>query len=1058
MSDCSSIHSQSVTIVPPLVPLLPKDDSSIYNEYFHITKEYKQKYGDQTVLLMQVGSFFEIYGLKEYDFQTIETISQICQFNISEKKAIYNNHTILMAGFPDYRIDKYLQKLTEGGYSVVVFVQEKNEKNTKRIFHSVHSVGTFISYETENNSQITNNVMCVWMEKIHSVLTKNTPQFVCGISVINIFTGKSSIFQYQIPYLNNPSTFDELERSVSIYSPSEIILISPFQNKEIDTIIQYSGIKTNLIHKVDTTDEKNTVIQNCMKQKYIKEMLSNSYTDDIYNGCMEFNNNEIATQSFCYLLDFIKNHNPNLIRKIDLPEFNNTSNRVLLLNHTIKQLNIIDDDTNNGSSSGILSSVLTFLNKCCCSMGKRRLKKQLLNPTFCEEWLNTEYSMIDLLRTSHYEMVAPFRKLLSQIKDIEKICRQIVIKKIYPSSIFQLCHSIQIIQQMNVCFMEMTDIQKYLCEEFCKEDYTDYIDNSCFQIIQSISSFLLLDKCKGVHSVQNFEENIICSGVSEKLDELIKKNKDNETIFCLIREHLNQLLNENEKTKDIEYVKEHITEKSGKSLVITKKRGNTLKNILSKMSNKVGSQEPFLKITEEIKIHLKDIKIIHSTTSNDEISFPLMDTIIKELMYSKEKRNKEISILYASFIEELEKYWLQPMEHLSTFISKLDVLVCKTYISKEYNYCKPSIVNDATCSYVEATDLRHILIEHINTNELYVPNDCSIGKDETKGVLLLGINMAGKSSYIKSIGISIILAQAGCYVPASTFTYKPYKSIFSRIISNDNLFKNLSLFAVEMIELRTILKNSDQYSLVLLDELSNGSETQSSVSILLTTLIKLYSIRSSFICSTHFHEILQFSELKELIHVKIKHLYVYYDRDLDCLVYDRKLKEGSGPSSYGLEVCKSLYFPTDFIEKAIEIRNKYYPENKGILSNMVSTYNAKKIKNMCEICHEKVGHDIHHLDEQMNANANGFIGHFHKNHPANLINICEDCHKKEHSKEKTPKNEIQWEIIMEPDTETSRGNLEGFEDTNADPIRQMTKESNRSGLKKKKTTKGIKLI
>ena len=135
--------------------------------------------------------------------------------------------------------------------------------------------------------------------------------------------------------------------------------------------------------------------------------------------------------------------------------------------------------------------------------------------------------------------------------------------------------------------------------------------------------------------------------------------------------------------------------------------------------------------------------------------------------------------------------------------------------------------------------------------------------------------------------------------------------------------------------------------------------------------------------------------------IKIKHLYVYYDRELDGLVYDRKLKDGSGPSSYGLEVCKSLYFPVDFIEKAIEIRNFYYPENKGVLSSPQSSYNTKKIKGMCELCHIEIGDDIHHLQEQKEADENGFIQHFHKNHPANLINICEKCHLKEHSKEIT---------------------------------------------------------
>ena len=985
---------------------MDKDNTSIYGEYFSIIKEYKSKYGEKTVLLMQVGSFFEIYGLKNDSINTeIESISQICQFNISEKKATFKNQQLLMAGFPDYRLDKYLQKITEGGFTAVVFIQEKNEKNTKRIFHSVHSIGTYLSYETDSSPQITNNIMCIWIE-INKTILNPQPILTCGISVINIFTGKSNLFQYQTPYLKNPSTFDELERSVSIFSPSEVILLSPFDKKETEMIIQYSGIKSNVIHYVDTRDKSYEKVQNCMKQKYIKTILSLFYREDIYDLCLEFNTHELATQSFCYLLDFMKEHNPNLVRKIDLPEFNNSSDRVLLLNHTIQQLNIIDDVSNDSKSYGHLSSVLSFLNKCSCSMGKRLFKNQLLNPTFCEEWLETEYNMIETMRNTSYESILLLRKKIGQIKDIEKISRQLVLHKLYPSSIYHLYNSIQNIMEIDYSIQDIPDLTKYL-----NGTIKESIVNHCSQINKFIENRLLIDTCKGINTIQNFEENIICQGVSEKLDELIKKNEYNENVFKELREHFNKLLNESEKTNNVEYVKEHITEKSGKSLVITKKRGTTLKTLLNKISS---SPQPNL-IIGKINIPTKDIKITNSTTNYDEILSDFIHQTTKELLQFKEKINKEISFVYQNFIIELENNWFHVLEILSKYVSKLDVLLCKTYISKEYNYCKPHIETKAQKSFIESKNLRHLLIEQINTNEIYVPNDCLLGKEETDGILLLGINMAGKSSYIKSIGISLIMAQSGCYVPASYFSYKPYRSIFSRIVSNDNLFKNLSLFAVEMTELRTIIKNSDENSMVLLDELSNGSETQSSVSILMTSLIYLSKIQSSFICSTHFHEVLDFHELKELTKIKIKHLYVYYDREIDGLVYDRRLKDGSGPSSYGLEVCKSLYFPVDFIEKAVEIRNYYYPENKGVLSSPQSSYNSKKIKGMCEICHIEMGEDVHHLREQKTANDKGFIEHFHKNHPANLINICENCHHKEHSQKE------EKSIVHKVKRKTSKG-------------------------------------
>ena len=122
----------------------------------------------------------------------------------------------------------------------------------------------------------------------------------------------------------------------------------------------------------------------------------------------------------------------------------------------------------------------------------------------------------------------------------------------------------------------------------------------------------------------------------------------------------------------------------------------------------------------------------------------------------------------------------------------------------KFNYCKPQIIDNEN-SFVEFEKIRHCLIEQLNTQEIYVTNDLDLGLNQ-KGILLYGTNAVGKTSIIKAIGISIIMAQAGLFVPCSIFKYKPYNYIFTRILGNDNIFKGLSTFAVEMSELRIILK------------------------------------------------------------------------------------------------------------------------------------------------------------------------------------------------------------------------------------------------------------
>jgi DNA mismatch repair protein MutS len=201
-----------------------------------------------------------------------------------------------------------------------------------------------------------------------------------------------------------------------------------------------------------------------------------------------------------------------------------------------------------------------------------------------------------------------------------------------------------------------------------------------------------------------------------------------------------------------------------------------------------------------------------------------------------------------------------------------------------------------------------------------------------------------------------------------------------------------------MSELRIILKMADKNSLILGDELCSGTETESALSIFVAGLMDLTKKQSSFIFATHFHEILKFDEITSLSTVSTKHMAVRYDRENDCLIYDRKLRDGSGPRTYGLEVCKSLYLEDEFLEIAYSLRNKYYPETKGSLSSPTTIYNAKKVKGtMCENCGKNKGEEIHHLQQQKDANDDGFIGSFHKNHPANLEYLCQECHDKIHS-------------------------------------------------------------
>ena len=180
-----------------------------------------------------------------------------------------------------------------------------------------------------------------------------------------------------------------------VYNPSEIIIISNLENDYIDNAISYSNITSKTLHRIDIRNislDAKKIITNCESQTYQKEIIEKFYVFSKIDHTLEaFWNFPIACQSFCYLLDFIEKHNPNLIKNIDVPLFENFSNRLTLANHTLQQLNIIDDGVIKGKNR----SVLSLLNNCITNMGKRRFAYNLMNPSDNISLLEREYNMTE---------------------------------------------------------------------------------------------------------------------------------------------------------------------------------------------------------------------------------------------------------------------------------------------------------------------------------------------------------------------------------------------------------------------------------------------------------------------------------------------------------------------------------------------------------------------------------------------------------------------------------------------------------------------------------------
>lgn len=992
---------------------------TLVKEYFELTNKYQSEYGKNTVVLMQVGAFFEVYGLQnkitdELGGSEIADFSRVCDLNIADKKVTLGKDGVVMAGFGHYMIDKYLKRLQENGYTAVVYAQDADDVKTRNLV-GIFSPGTYFSPEA---THITNNTTAIWvnvidvasstiLKKMISSDTKSSRIVQVGMANIDIYTGKSSIFEFKEIYLKTPTTFDELERFVSIYKPSEVLIIGNIDDKEMDEILNYANIECNSVHKISllNTESKTEIMKralNSEKQIYQKELFYRFYKIEDYDVFSQnFYANSIATQAFCFLLDFIYQHNPNLVNKISEPQFENCSDRLILANHSLKQLNIIHE--NSGERRGKLSSVEKMLNICITSMGKRRFSYHFLNPTTDTTYLRSEYDMTEyvLKNICSYEFLPS--KLL-QIKDIAKLNRQIIMKKISPKALFQFYKNLFTIDELYKKVSQDNILLTYL--------KTTNISLNCQELIAFFESTMDMSLCESIETCVQFEINFFKKNVDKGLDEKAKLLLESVDKLEAIRSYFNKTIEKYEKksvkTRISDYVKIHETEKNHFSLLSTKRRCTLLKQSLPSLEEIVPLTYKSSFNEEdcifEFKVSRELLEFHNQTASNDTINMPIIKELCKNISSIKVQMKDILTQVYLkSIVAKLEEYQSQ-FDSIVEFVTMLDVIYTKATIAKKFNYCKP-VIRETEKSFVNAKGLRHCLIEHIQQNETYVANNIQLGKaEDIDGILLYGTNAVGKTSFIRALGIAVIMAQAGLYVPCGAFEYSPYKYIFTRILGNDDIHKGLSTFAVEMSELRTILRLADKNSLILGDELCSGTESVSAKSIFVAGMQMLTAKQSSFIFATHLHEIATYNEITDLKTLSLKHMEVIYDKERDLLIYDRKLKDGPGDSMYGLEVCKALSLPAEFLEAAHNIRMKYQEGSKSILSLKSSHFNSKKLVSLCEMCNSEMGKEVHHLQHQKDANEDGFIvcedgSSFHKNHPANLMSLCEKCHDEMHKPE-----------------------------------------------------------
>ncbi|MDX1808402.1 MAG: DNA mismatch repair protein [Sulfurospirillaceae bacterium] len=951
--------------------------------YFDIQKLFEQKYGKDVVVLMEVGTFFETYEVNNEKLRIgkAKEIAELLNIQLTRKnKSIIENSkdNPLMAGVPAVSFEKHLSRIiAEQRYTIVIIRQKGIPPKVSRYLDAIISPGTNFDFVVDQDE---NNVTSLVIDRY------NDNNFHIGYSAIDVTTGKCYYNEVYGTKEDGGFALDEIFNYMHMHKTSEVVVTFADKSIKQQEVIEYLELSSKTFH-IGSFHPKISYQNELFRSVFRIETLLSPIEH------LDLELSPLASESLAILIDFVIGHDPNIIQKLSHPIRLDISRYVYLGNNALEQLNIIETPHN--------PSLFKLINATSTAMGKRLLKERLTHPIKDAKEINRRYKLSREL----YDYHGAIENELGNIYDIERLTRRIKLTRLHPFELNYLYDSLISVREV-VKFME----NYHFFTPPCSSDELTLF-------IKAIDATFDLN-VSGRFMLKDVDENMIQEGINPKIDKLLAENKALRDKIDIFRKHILEVLgNSNEN-----FVTINRLDKEGFYIGLTKSRYMSVKDELLK-SHLIVDDQLYLFKDFSIKIQTTNVKITNT----------LINEISDKFVHNTKKIVELNKALFKEKVMEFEKKFAVLLEELVLFISEIDVSVSNIKTSKKHGYVQPHIIQkeENDINFIEVCELRHPIIEANEERGIFVPNDIIMGDlsfakaidddnvilknsdDKAHGILLYGINSSGKSSLMKAIGICVILAQAGFYVPAKSMRFILFDNIFTRISGADNIAKGLSSFAVEMLELKNIFNRASKKSLILGDEISHSTETLSGVSIVASAILKLAKLESLFLFATHLHQLPSLKEISELNNVISLHLSVLYNNDEDKLIFDRKLKSGSGSSQYGLEFAKSLHMDGDFLKIANDIRKRLsdeYAPIERLKQKKTSTYNKELYLSTCAICGEKAD-DVHHIKEQKNSDELGRIEHINQNHRYNLIPLCKLHHKMVHDKE----------IIIEGFVTTSKG-------------------------------------
>ncbi len=582
-------------------------------------------------------------------------------------------------------------------------------------------------------------------------------------------------------------------------------------------------------------------------------------------GINDLNEAIVAAGAVLYYLDQTQHFQTSHITQISRIH---SDNFVWLDKFTIRNLELFSTGYGDGKA------LVDVLDDTRTAMGARLLRRYVAFPLKSIDAINSRLNLVDSFFREP-EIKDTLLSLLSDVGDLERLVSKIAVLRVNPREVVQLKVALTAIEQI-----------QQLLKASTSEDFNALAEklSSLTEIRDKIHSWIEIDPPIAVN-----RGKVIREGVDAELDEY----------------------------RSLAF--------SGKDYLLKIQQREIENTGISSL--KIGYNNVFGYYIEVRNMHKDSVPaewIRKQTLANAErFITPELKEYEDKILGAEEKILSIETRLYMSLVEELCKY-IAPLQKNAEVLSQLDVLSNFASISARYGYNRP-VVEDS--DVLEIKEGRHPVIERqLPIGEQYIANDLYLDTQSQQIIIITGPNMAGKSALLRQTALIVLMAQIGCYVPASAAKVGVVDKIFTRVGAGDNISMGESTFMVEMNEAASILNNMTNRSLVLFDELGRGTSTYDGISIAWSIVEYIHehpSASARTLFATHYHEL---NEMKNSFS-RIKNFNVSVQEVNGKVIFLRKLTPGGSEHSFGIHVAKLAGMPKSVVERANKVLQDLEGEN-----------------------------------------------------------------------------------------------------------------------------------